>query len=111
MTNSLALLHVEVNLCRLEGAVNLNLGIQIMSTLIFLFFVFVKWASMLFVACSTKLSQNKQTNKQTNNKAKKNEEIEHDEIPYHLKTETLVGWCKNLNIKTSQGTEKHFFVI
>ena len=45
---------------------------------------------MLFVACSTKLSKNKQTNKQTNNKAKKNEEIEHDEIPYHLKTETLV---------------------
>ena len=42
MTNSLALPHVEVNLCRLEGAVNLNLGIQIMSTLIFLFFVFVK---------------------------------------------------------------------
>ena len=64
MTNSLALPHVEVNLCRLEGAVNLNLGIQIMSTLIFLFFVFVKWASMLFVACSTKLSKNKQTNKQ-----------------------------------------------
>ena len=38
MTNSLALLHVEVNLCRLEGAVNLNLGIQIMSTLIFFIF-------------------------------------------------------------------------
>ena len=37
MTNSLALLHVEVNLCRLEGAVNLNLGIQIMSTHIFIF--------------------------------------------------------------------------
>ena len=37
MTNSLALPHVEVNLCRLEGAVNLNLGIQIMSTHIFIF--------------------------------------------------------------------------
>ena len=37
MTNSLALVHVEVNLCRLEGAVNLNLGIQIMSTHIFIF--------------------------------------------------------------------------
>ena len=56
MTNSLALLHVEVNLCRLEGAVNLNLGIQIMLSLIFLFSVFVKWASMLFVADYTKLS-------------------------------------------------------
>ena len=36
---------------------------------------------MLFVAYYTKLSKNKQTN----NKAKKNEEIEHDEIPHHLK--------------------------
>ena len=64
MKNSSALLHVEVNLCRLEGAVNLNLGIQIMLSLIFLFSVFVKWASMLFVAYYTKLSKNKQTNKQ-----------------------------------------------
>ena len=56
MRNSLALLHVEVNLCRLEGAVNLNLGIQIMLSLIFLFSVLVKWASMLFVAYYIKLS-------------------------------------------------------
>ena len=56
MRNSLALLHVEVNLCRLEGAVNLNFGIQIMLSLIFLFSVFVKWASMLFVAYYIKLS-------------------------------------------------------
>lgn len=56
MKNSSALLHVEVNLCRLEGAVNLNLGIQIMLSLIFLFSVFVKWASMLFVAYYIKLS-------------------------------------------------------
>ena len=56
MRNSLALLHLEVNLCRLEGAVNLNLGIQIMLSLIFLFSVFVKWASMLFVAYYFKLS-------------------------------------------------------
>ena len=56
MKNSSALLHVEVNLCRLEGAVNLNLGIQIMLSLIFLFSVFVKWASMLFVAYYFKLS-------------------------------------------------------
>ena len=56
MKNSSALLHVEVNLCRLEGAVNLNLGIQIMLSLIFLFSVLVKWASMLFVAYYIKLS-------------------------------------------------------
>lgn len=56
MKNSSALLHVEVNLCRLEEAVNLNLGIQIMLSLIFLFSVFVKWASMLFVAYYIKLS-------------------------------------------------------
>ena len=56
MKNSSALLHVEVNLRRLEEAVNLNLGIQIMLSLIFLFSVFVKWASMLFVAYYIKLS-------------------------------------------------------
>lgn len=56
MKNSSALLHVEVNLCRLEEAVNLNLGIQIMLSLIFLFSVFVKWASMSFVAYYIKLS-------------------------------------------------------
>ena len=56
MKNSSALLHVEVNLRRLEEAVNLNLGIQIMLSLIFLFSVFVKWASMSFVAYYIKLS-------------------------------------------------------